>query len=112
MANAWNSALPWVHRRVAALLLLGLKQSRADITSLQLQRLLVFPLSHPGKGTDKAGPRLGATCVPHCLFGSADVPASVLLGATRARVKAGASFLLPVCAIVLLCALDPLGKAP
>lgn len=75
VANAWKSALPWVQRRVAALFLLGQELSRADRTSLQFQRLLVFPLSHPGKGTDKAGPRLCAMFAllsvwecrcPHC----------------------------------------------
>lgn len=49
--------------------------------------------------------------MPCCLFGSADVPTAVLLGASRPRVKAGASSLLPVFATVLLCALGPLAKA-
>lgn len=62
-----GKASPWARGCAPALFLLGLEQGRAGSDSLpasELQRLLVFPLSHLGEEADKAGLGLGEVSEP------------------------------------------------
>lgn len=79
---------------------------------LQLQSLLVFPLSHLGEEADKVGPRLSAMLVPLCVsLGVLISPGHCHWSPLEPVSGLELWLLLLLCTNTLLCELAPFGKS-